>query len=294
MKQGISLLIFVLWNLPIIAQTILEYNLKVGDLFVIEQTAHQTIIQELDGTAHEITNDMNGVLEFKVTSEQAEIYEIDLMFKDLNLSMNSSIQGELMNVKAKEVTEGDIQSLIFNSLLNTPVKLFLSKNGNILEVQGGESLITKMVNTSGLEDDFSRNMMKASLEKEFGSEALANSYKQLTYIYTDSAVNQGDTWQNDYVGKLNAKNIWTLKEITVANAMISGTAEVVMKTNESGTEMNLIGTQNTIIKTDIQTGVILEMIVEGQSIGASKMAQLGDREIPTTINSTITYKLIKD
>ena len=294
MKQGITLIIFVLCNLPIIAQTTLAYNLNVGEIFVIEQNAHQTIIQELDGATHELTNDMNGVLEFKVTNAQTDTYEIELMFKDLNLSMNSSIQGELMNVKAKEIIEGDIQSQIFNSLLNTAVKLILSKNGNILEVHGGDSLITKMINASGLEDEFSRNMMKTSLEKEFGSLALSNSYKQLTYIYTDVAVNPGDSWQNEYVGKLNAKNIWTLKEITATNAMISGVANVEMKTNESGTEMNLIGSQNTTIKTDIQTGFILDMIVEGQSIGASKMVQLGDTEIPTTINSTITYKLIKD
>ena len=47
-------------------------------------------------------------------------YEIELRFKELHLKMTSSIQGELMNVNATEVKEDDIQSKIFNSLLNNP------------------------------------------------------------------------------------------------------------------------------------------------------------------------------
>lgn len=294
MKHALTLFLFVLSNLSLFAQTTLAYKLNVGDEFVVQQKAHQTIIQEMDGAIHELTNEMNGVLEFKVMQERDDTYEIALVFKDLNLSMNSSIQGELMNVKAKEISEGDIQSQIFNSLLDTPVQLILSKTGDILEVKGGDSLVTKMANASGLEDDFSKNIMKKGLEKEFGSEALSNSYKQLTYIYSDSLVNIGDTWQNEYSGKLNAKNTWTLKAIDTTNATINGIADVSMEANESGTVMNLSGTQTTEIQTDIKSGFIIKMTVEGKSKGASTIAQLNDQKIPTTITSKITYELIKD
>ncbi len=294
MKHAITLFLLLLCNLSLFAQTTLEYKLNVGDAFIVHQNAHQTIVQEIDGATHELTNEMNGVLEFKVVEERDSTYKIALAFKDLNLLMNSSIQGELMNVKAKEVSEEDMQSQIFNSLLDTPVQLILSKTGDILEVNGGDSLVTKMANASGLEDDFSKNMMKKGLEKEFGSEALSNSYKQLTYFYNDSIVNVGDTWQNEYYGKLNAKNTWTLKAITDTNATISGIADVIMEANESGTVMNLTGTQTTEIQTDIASGFIIKMIVEGQSEGASTIAQLGDQKIPTTITSKITYELIKD
>jgi len=213
MKQALTPLLIVFCSLSLFAQSTLEYKLKAGDVFIVKQNAHQSIVQEMDGATHELTNDLNGVLEFKVSEEVDDSYKIDLAFKDLNLLMNSSIQGELMNVKAKEVSEDDIQSQIFNSLLDTPVQLILSKTGDILEVNGGDSLVSKMANASGLEDDFSKNMMKKSLEKSFGSEALSNSYKQLTYIYSDSLVNIGDSWQNEYIGKLNAKNTWTLNAV---------------------------------------------------------------------------------
>jgi len=276
----------------VFGQTTLQYHLKKGDVFQIKQDAEQIITQELDGATHEITNHIDGILQFVVLGEVTEGYEVTLTFKDLNLKMISSIQGELMNVKAKEVKEEDMQSKIFNTILNNPVKMVLAKNGNILKVQGGDSLVAKMAKASGLEDEFSINMMKKSLESEFGSEALSNSYKQLTFIYPDKKVNINDKWENEYDGKLKTINSWTLKSVDEIMAKISGKAKVLMNTTDANTTMTLSGTQTTTVIAEIKTGFIKSMLVEGLSSGFSKMTQMGNQEIPTTIKSKITYELI--
>ncbi len=294
MKFLLSPLILFLYSSVLFAQTSLQYNLKQGEVFTVKQDAVQIITQELEGAAHEITNVINGILEFKVVALAKDSYEIELRFKDLNLSMTSSIQGELMNVKASEVIEGDMQSKIFNSLLNSPVMLTLARTGDILQVIGGDSLVSKMADASGIEDEFSLNLMKKSLEKEFGSEALSNSYKQMTYIYPDEPVSVGSTWENSYTGKLNTKNSWALDEITAAQAMISGKAEVVMDIKEPATTMLLNGTQQTKITANLDSGFIQKMEVEGLSEGFSTITQLGEQEIPTKIKSTITYELIEE
>src|SRR5690606_11042916 len=198
------------------------------EVFKVKQTAEQIITQKLEGTSHVITNQIDGILEFKVLREVAEGYEITLTFKDLNLIMTSSIEGELMNVRAKEVVEGDIQSIIFNTILNNPVKMILAKTGDILRVSGGDSLESKMADASGIADEFSINLMKKSLSKEFGSEALSNSYKQMTFIYPDKKVKVNDKWENAYTGKLRTSNVWTLKGITDDQATITGKATVIM------------------------------------------------------------------
>jgi uncharacterized protein DUF6263 len=293
MKLLAPLLLFVLTTSVVRGQTSLEYNLKIGDVFTIKQNADQVITQNLDGASHEITNSINGVLNFEVVGKQEENYEIELKFKDLNLKMTSSIQGELMNVKASEVNEDDVQSKIFNTLLNSPVVLTLSKTGDILSVEGGDSLVSRMAHASGLEDEFSLNLMKKSLEKEFGSKALSESYEQMTFIYPASEVNIGDTWENEYTGKFDVKNTWTLNELSETNATIKGTGKVEINVTEPNTTMKLTGSQTTEISTDIVSGLILKMRVEGISTGASTLVQLGEQEIPTTIKSTITYELIQ-
>jgi len=44
MKYAFTVIVFVLSLLYVSAQTTLEYNLKVGDVYAIEQNAYQKII----------------------------------------------------------------------------------------------------------------------------------------------------------------------------------------------------------------------------------------------------------
>ncbi len=293
MKSLLFPFLLALTTITVMGQTSLKYNLKVGDTFSFKQNADQIITQDLEGSSHEITNNINGILGFKVVTENEGNYELELMFKDLNLKMTSSLQGELMNVKALEVKEEDLQSKMFNSLLNNPVLLTLSKTGDILNVQGGDSLVVKMVEASGIEDEFSQNLMKKSLEKEFGSKALSESYEQMTFIYPENKVRIGEVWENQYTGKLDVKNTWTLNELSDTNAVISGTGEVAINVSDPNTTMKLNGTQTTMVSTDVVSGLIQKMTVEGVSTGTSTITQLGKQEIPTTIKSTITYELIQ-
>ncbi len=288
------MLIYMLINTTLIGQSTMEYNLSLGDVFTIKQDANQIITQEIEGATHEIINTLHGILEFRVKGDNNNTYAIDVMFKDLNLKMTSSIQGELMNIHAKEYEEDDAQSKIFNSLLDVPIQIILARTGDILEVSGGDSLVSKMANASGLKDEFSLNMMKKSLEKEFGSEALSNSYKQLTFLYPGTAIEVGDSWNNEYAGKLQAQNTWTLNEITDASANIVGKALVVMDVVESSSTMKLSGTQESSVITDITTGFVKKMTVRGLAEGYTTMTQMGDQEIPTIIKSTIIYELIEN
>ena len=294
MKKLSYLLVYLLINTTLLGQSRIQYNLSLDDVFTIKQDANQIITQEIDGATHEITNMLQGILEFRVKGDTNNTYAINVMFKDLNLKMTSSIQGELMNIKAKDFEEDDAQSKIFNSLLDVPIQIILARTGDILEVSGGDSLVSIMANASGLEDEFSLNMMKKSLEKEFGSEALSNSYKQLTFLYPDTSIEVGDSWKNEYTGKLQAQNTWTLNEITEASANIEGKALVVMDVVEPSSTMKLNGTQNSSVITDITTGFVKKMTVHGLAEGFTTLTQMGDQEIPTTIKSTIIYELIEN
>lgn len=294
MTRFLFLLVCILCQTVVFGQTTLQYHLKKGDVFKIKQDAEQKIVQELDGATHEIINHIDGILEFKVLESNDLGYDVALTFKDLNLKMTSSIQGELMNVKAKEVNSEDMQSKIFNTILDNPVKIVLAKNGNILKVVGGDSLVAKMARASGLEDEFSINMMKKSLENEFGSEALSNSYKQMTFIYPDKKVEVSDQWENAYDGKLKTVNTWTLESLAGKEARISGKATVLMNINDPNTSMELKGAQTTMILADVSSGFITNMTVEGQSTGVSSMPQMPGQEIPTTIKSKVTYQLINN
>jgi hypothetical protein len=287
--------IFILLFLPVsslFGQEILEYKLAKGDVFNIRQEAVQEITQEMDGTTYEITNSIEGTLEFRVLGLRDSTYEIAVTFKELNLYMASNTDGVMLDVKAGQASDEDMQSRIFNSLLNVPIHILLDRSGDVLEVTGGDSLISRMAIASGIEDTPTLNIIKESLSRDFGTEALSNSYEQMTYIYPKSKINIGDSWQNEYSGKISSRNQWTLDGMKAGRAAIHGAASVSMNLTEDTASMQLSGERKTEISTDLSSGFLLAMKVESHSSGFSILPQLGSSEIPTTIKSTITYKRI--
>ena len=292
----IFFLSFLLLPLNVAGQQLMGYRLEVGEVFTINQNAKQRIVQEMEGATHELTNDLGGILQFTVLSKSESGYILGLEFKDFFLKTTSNLQGTVMDVNASEVVEGDVMSQIFNSLLNHELKIDMGANGKIIAVTGGEELIEKMVGAAGFEDEFTVNLMKKSLSKDFSSDGLAKSFEQMTYFYPDKVTEKaiGDTWENSYSGKLSANNTFTLDRLDNESTYITGKAAVTMETEESGTTMSLSGSQESAIQANKSNGFVEEIKVTNTVKGVSKMAQLGDVEIPTEINSTITYTRITE
>jgi hypothetical protein len=273
-------------------QTQLQYNLRKGEVFTIKQEAVQQITQDMDGNRHEITSSLEGVLEFRVLSVGGNSYEMAVEFKDLRLYMYSSSEGELLDIDASEIAEGDVPSKIFNSLLNVPIRIVLERSGKVLSVKGGDSLVSRMASASGVEDSFTLDLMKESLDRDFGTEALSNSYEQMTFIYPGREIRIGDSWENEYEGKISSSNHWTLDGLKGGHATISGKAEVNMDLQEQTASMSLKGNRKTELSADLISGFLVVMKVESHSEGFSAIQELGSTTIPTTINTTITSKRI--
>ena len=289
--RAIPFLISFLVVFAVEAQSTLNYNLEKGSVFKVEQKAKQLITQKLEGTTHEMTNDLTGLYDFEVVGVDEQGYDLILMFKDFALKSNSSIQGVLMDVKASVLVEGDIMSEMFHSLIGHELAMRMNKNGSVVSVEGGDELITKMISAAGIEDEFTTNVMRKSLDKEFSSNGLAKSFEQMTFFYPDNGVAVGDTWENTYTGKLSANNTFKLEKIENEITSITGTSAIVLNTEESGAIMSLSGSQETAIQANSATGFIQKIMISSLAEGTTKMSQMGDVEIPTTIESTITYEL---
>ncbi len=259
---------------------------------MVEQQSEQQVFQQIDGAQHRLTNRISAKLQFKVVGKQERNYLLDFTFKDLAFSIVSNIQGELLNIRAQELDPADVQSRLFHSLLNTPVRMELSPQGKILEVIGGDSLVARMMASTGLEDGIAKTQIRNSLEQQYSSRALAESYQQMTYFYPLDLVSVGDSWKNTFEGKLEVSNTWTLDSLLADRAVISGEAVISMHTLESGTGMDLEGTQHTRIKTDRRSGFIGQMHVESSAEGVTTPAQTENVEIPTRITTRISYTLI--
>ena len=296
-KLSPQFLVLLLWLFPscmVHGQTALGYQLEIGEVYKIKQNARQMMTQKMEGTTHKITNDLEGLFEFKVSAKTEERYTLELVFLDFALKSSSSIQGVLMDVRASQPKAGDMMSAVFGALLNQRLNLEMTRQGKITSVIGGDTLINRMVNTVEDLDELSKSLMKKSLEKDFGSEGLARSFEQMTYFHPDNPVSVGANWTTDFRGKISGTNTWTLEKIEGDTASISGAAEIAMYNVDNAMTLSLKGTQETLIQASTSNGFLLKMMVSGSGSGTSAMTQMGNVEIPTTLEQTITYELITE
>ncbi len=293
MKNGLFTGFLLLISFAVAGQNSLGYKLESGNSFTIEQHALQDITQELETGTQVITNDIKSIMEFTITGKEDTLYLIDVEFIDLKMLMSSDLYGELMNVDTSIPKENDIQSKIFSSLIGQKVSIKMTRTGKIHEVNGGDLLIENMVNAAGFEDDFTRDMLSASLSKDFGSEALSKSYEQMTFFYPREAVDVGDSWNTQFEGKLASNNTWTLSAMSEAASEINGNSESVLSIQDDQTTMELSGSQISVIIIDPLTGLFRTMEVKGEYQGFSIIKQLGDQEIPTKIEMSLSYQLIQ-
>ena len=274
------------------AQKILQYDLKINDIFNVEQQAKQHITQEINGEDQVIDNNLKSSMQFKVVKVEQDFITFEMTFRYMKMSMSSPSLGELLNADTSNDDDSDLTSKMFKGTLNIPVTMVMERTGKIQSISGGEKLIASMFKAAGITDAAAIEANKAQFEKQFGSDALSNSFEQMTYFLPNKSVKLGDTWENAYQGDLKATNKWTLATYNADTYTISGIAASTMSNIDENVMMVLTGSQKTTINANTKTGLFKEITVDGVYIGDTQV-YAGNITIPTKITSTITYKILK-
>lgn len=290
MKYRVIFFLFLTYGITV-AQKKLEYKLSVGDNFTVQQEAKQVITQDLNGVDQIIENDLMGVMHFKVVDKTNDSYTLEMTFKRLKMLMSSPTLGELSNSDTESTDSSDVANMLFKGILNIPVTMVMDKTGKIKSVTGGDKLIANMFTSAGIDQPEIIAESKKQMEKQFGSAALSNSFEQMTYFYTSTAVSVGDEWANSFSGDLSAKNSWSLMEVTNDALKINGKASTTMSSIDENIIMTLSGSQQTTINADPSNGWFREIIVTGENSG-NTLFQAQNMTIPTIVKSTITYKIL--
>lgn len=276
------------------AQTQLAYNLNVGDQFTVQQVAHQDIVQEMEGTKHEMKNVLEGDFTFTVEDVSDSIYGIIFKFDRFKMFSSSNLVGELININTNDsITSDDIQGQIFAQLVNTDLRMKMYKTGKIKSIEGSKQLIDNMINNSGDFDDFTKALMKESMSNEFSNESLAKSFEQMIFIYSPDRINKGDSWTNNFEGELSSENTWTLESINNDDVTINGSSTIIFVNQDEDVEMRLSGDMTSNLITSLETGFVKTMTTQSVAKGHSIMHNMNGMKVPTSISSNITYKIEK-
>src|SRR5690606_22166550 len=120
------LLFIAMFSHVVSAQNILEYRLKVGDSITVFQKATQDILQEMDGTKHELKNIMEADYTFIVSQKTDSTYIINFNFEHFKMVTTSNLYGEIINIDTKNsVSKDDVQAQVFSGMIGAKLKMEL-------------------------------------------------------------------------------------------------------------------------------------------------------------------------
>ena len=289
MQRFIFVFAIFLFQINSHAQAVLKYELEVGDMFTVSQTAAQTITQDVPGAKQVLTNDIRATMTLEVLASTKGMITLEMRYVNFSLNMSSPQLGDLMSIDTETNTGEEVQLKIFKSLLNAPLIIKMEPTGKLFEMEGVDALLQQMAESSGDVDEATKQLMIDQLSKEWGPEQLSSSMEQMLYNYTDQKVAVNDTWVTSFDGKLIAETTWKLSEQTITTNTIAGSATVSMNEQNAQATLKLNGNQGTVLKTDAKTGMISEMVITQTMKGDTLVPQLPDTAIPTTMESKITY-----
>lgn len=273
------------------AQEIIQYNFKKGDVFMIEQNAIQNITQNIDDNEHLMTNTLYGIFKMEVVNVLDSKFVLDVNFETFKLKIDSNLYGVLTDINTSiPANEDDVEAKIFEGLVGPKFQMILLPTGEIESITGTENLVEGMINNVEDIDDFTKAMMRKSVEKEFNNHDMVESMQQFTFIYPEKSVKTNETWENTYTGDFTANNTWKLMNYSKTNINLESDAIIKLNTTEDSVIMELSGNQKTKAITNTATGFIETMTVTQQLEGVSIALEMNNIKIPTTLTSTITYK----
>ncbi len=296
MKSVIYLILFlnILGLQTITAQEKLQYNLKKDDVFRIEQNAVQNIVQKMDSIEHQMTNTIGGIFLMKVVKIIDGKYVFEVNFEKFKFKTESDIYGILSDVDTDvpPADEEDIMAKVFQGLIGPKFQMVMLKTGQIESLTGTENLIENMIKQVEMGDEATNLLIMETFEKEFNNQDMLESLQQFTFIYPEVKVKVNQTWTNNYTGPVNAENTWKLVSYSKDAIVLSTNSTVVMETKDDSVIMKLTGNQQTEATSSASSGFIKMMEVNQETEGATIVPEIDNNEIPTSLTSKITYKLL--
>ncbi len=288
------LVMFLMVFTTVKAQNSIGYSLNKNQVFNIQQQAKQQLINTVANQQQEITNTIEGTMSFKVENASQNEYKLSMVFKRFKMKSVSSLIGTLFEVDTQVTDTLDPMNKTFKALLNKPIYFTMNKQGKISNVNGTQKLVNSMLKGfEGLVTQETLDHIKVSLENDFGAEALANSFEQMTFFYPTHPIKIGETWKNSYSGNVSALNTWKLVQKDSSQITIAGESAVKLNSDDDDVLMQLEGKQKTTIICDSKSGFLTKMTVTQDTKGTSIYKNIDpNTKTPTILKATITYKRI--
>ncbi len=275
----------------------IEFNPKHNNQFktycMVETNLKQTVMgieQNIDMTmemnfAHRVMEDpdFNG---FNLLSEYKRMY----------LNITYAFDKVIMDTDRHDST--DMLSSMMKKLMNKPFSILISKNGEILEVNGFENYIPEVLTNLEL-DDYVKSLMAEELRNSMGEELIRQNFSNFFGFYPPGPVKRNDTWDVNYnVEQSGMKLFFTgkgaLVDITPRTYLlrIVGTIiNIADDSNDNAGKLTLAGRQVSEVLIDRSNGWPLKSTVSQEISGVLMISETSGSPETTEVPMQMKMKM---
>ncbi len=276
MKKIITLLFLLVFTTFAYAQAYeLSLNLKKGEKYDQLVSSQMQISQKISGQEIDINLAVDGLMSYRVLSEDKSAYTMEVIYKSMGMKM---IMPQMtMDFNSTDEGKEDQFSKMLRAITNQPFEVKMAKNGKVLEVNNLEEIFNSSLSQFENMSAAQMDQMKSQLSQSYGTDAFKGNIEMVTAIFPDKKVEIGESWKSNTQLKSGFKaginTTYTLQEKNEGYYLITGDAEIATEDTEELTQMNgmsmkfdLDGKMISNIKVDSETGWIIESVIR-QNIG---------------------------
>lgn len=261
----------------------LGLKLEAGKEYKQVMTSKVNIVQDLGGQKINNSMDVKGLMVYAVKGFANNIYEMDVRYGNLSITMQLP-QGGTMEFSSEKKDESDIFSGVLSEMVNKPFQIKMSQTGRVLEVKNVEALFESAFKKFSNVPAASLAPLKAQLMSAYGPEAFKGNMEMITAIFPEKPVAVGESWTNSiklasgFVADM--ASTYKLMKKNPGDFQIAGDSKIqtvdkdaLVETNGMKMSYDLSGKLVSEIRIDAKTGWIIEAKINQEISGQANIKE---------------------
>jgi predicted secreted protein len=174
----------------------LKLNLQPGSSYTYTMDMNQTNVQTVQGEDQKLVQEMLMVWDYDVIEKGKDnVATVKLTYRRVKIKQDYGHQvADYDSDNPPGFVDPSMRGLA--SLPGNELIVRLTSMGNVIDIQGVDKMLDKLITSLDLPDSPQKDQVVANLRKQFGVDAVKQSMEQITSFYPDKQVAVGSKWSN--------------------------------------------------------------------------------------------------
>ncbi len=170
----------------------LALNLQKDSTYYLNSSSSLTIIQDIPGQKQTIEMIMGGRIAHKVTAIKDSVYDMEVKYASLSVSMK--VGAMHVNMNSAGGGGNSLLDKLMASVINVPFYMSITRTGKVLSVTGMEKLYENMTANVPEATDAQKAQFKTQMAQSFGEKSLKGAFQDAFAMFPVKKVGLNDTW----------------------------------------------------------------------------------------------------